>query len=217
MESGDTGKIPIFEKLTSFEPHCSEKKLHMKVETLTDKIIKSFDSSCPSQSHVNIQRVILQYRVVKFELESLSTRRLRFTEVNWKWGLDTFFALRMSYSNRVLSRRAPRYFSCPSRFATEDPQSFRTFQRWKHGFLQRQRHRKVLRACPCKNRPFKYFLIIDCPNFFYTSQAIYAMNENRLYFPRFASSIFSRFFFYRQVENHTKNWNPTFWCLRDAC
>lgn len=27
MESGDTGKIPIFEKVTSFEPHGSEKKV----------------------------------------------------------------------------------------------------------------------------------------------------------------------------------------------
>ena len=54
---------------------------------------------------------------------------------------------------------------------------------------------ELLRACPCKNRPLKFWWKIDCFNFFYTSQAIYAMNENSLYFARLAFFIFSRFFF----------------------
>ena len=57
-----------------------------------------------------------------------------------------------------------------------------------------------LRACPCKNRPLKFWWKIDCPHFFYTSQAIYAMNENSLYFARFAFFIFSRFFFVGKLK-----------------
>jgi len=45
---------------------------------------------------------------------------------------------------------------------------------------------------------------MDCPHFFYISQTTYAMNENGLYFARFAFFIFLTNFFYRQVENHTK-------------
>ena len=58
----------------------------------------------------------------------------------------------------------------------------------------------VLRPCPCKNRPPKFWKKIDCPHFFYTSQAIYAMNEYSLYFATFPFF----YFFCRQVEKHTK-------------
>ena len=34
----------------------------------------------------------------------------------------------------------------------------------------------------CKNRPLEFWWKIDCPHFFYTSQAIYAMNEKSLAF-----------------------------------
>ena len=43
-----------------------------------------------------------------------------------------------------------------------------------------------LRACPCKDRPLKFSWEMDCLHFFYRSQATYAMNENGLYFDRFA-------------------------------
>ena len=47
-----------------------------------------------------------------------------------------------------------------------------------------------LSACPCKNRPLKFSWKMDCLHFFYTSRATYAMNENGLYFDRFAFLIF---------------------------
>ena len=50
--------------------------------------------------------------------------------------------------------------------------------------------RKHLRACPCKNRPLKFSWKMDCLHFFYTGRATYAMNENGLYFDRFAFLIF---------------------------
>ena len=55
--------------------------------------------------------------------------------------------------------------------------------------------KEALRACQCKNRPLKYSWKMDCLHFFYTSQATYAMNENGLYFNRFAFLIFSGIFF----------------------
>ena len=48
----------------------------------------------------------------------------------------------------------------------------------------------ALRACPCKNRPLKFSWKMDCLHFFHTSRATYAMNENGLYFDRFAFLIF---------------------------
>ena len=52
-----------------------------------------------------------------------------------------------------------------------------------------------LRACPWKNLPLKFSWKMDCLHFFYTSQATYAMNENGLYFGRFAFLIFGGTFF----------------------
>ena len=49
---------------------------------------------------------------------------------------------------------------------------------------------KILRACPCKNRPLKFSWKTDYLHFFYTGQATYAMNENGLYFDRFNFLIF---------------------------
>ena len=58
-----------------------------------------------------------------------------------------------------------------------------------------------LRACPCRNRPLnfcgKWTALI-----FHTTQATYAMNENRLHFDGFAFFIFWGFFC-RYPENHT--------------
>ena len=50
MERSDTGKIPIFEKLSSFSLHGSEISSIGKLKPNTDEIIKSFDFSCPSQT-----------------------------------------------------------------------------------------------------------------------------------------------------------------------
>ena len=60
-----------------------------------------------------------------------------------------------------------------------------------------------LRACPCRNRPLKFSWKMDCLHFFYTSQATYAMNENHLYFDRFAVFKLLRNFFCMHPENHT--------------
>ena len=64
-------------------------------------------------------------------------------------------------------------------------------------------YRELLRACPCKNRPLKFSWKMNCLHFFYTSQATYAMNEQGLYYDRFAFLIFLRTFFGRHPENHT--------------
>ena len=60
MESGDAGKIPIFEKLKSFLLRGSKISCIETLKPNTDRIHKSFDFSWPSQNHVNIQEVILQ-------------------------------------------------------------------------------------------------------------------------------------------------------------
>ena len=76
----------------------------------------------------------------------------------------------------------------------------------------------VLRACPCKNRPLKFSWKMDCLHFFYTSRATYAMNENGLYFDRFAFLIFWGIFFVGTPKTtQTGNWNPKNWGLRYAC
>ena len=59
------------------------------------------------------------------------------------------------------------------------------------------------RTCPCKNRPLKFSWKMDCLHFFYASQATYAMNENHLYFDRFAFFIFFEEYFCTYPENHT--------------
>lgn len=48
-----------------------------------------------------------------------------------------------------------------------------------------------LRACPCKNQRLKFSWKMHRLHFFYTSQATYAINENDLYFDRFAFLIFN--------------------------
>ena len=75
-----------------------------------------------------------------------------------------------------------------------------------------------LRACPCKNRPLKFSWKMYCLHFFYTSRATYAMNENGLYFDRFAFLIFWGIFFVSTPKTtQTGNWNPKNWGLRYAC
>ena len=75
----------------------------------------------------------------------------------------------------------------------------------------------LLRACPCKNRPLKFSWKMDCLHFSYTSRATYAMNENGLYFDRFAFLIFWGIFFVATPTTQTGNWNPKNWGLRHAC
>ena len=75
-----------------------------------------------------------------------------------------------------------------------------------------------LRACPCKNRPLKFSWKMDCLHFFHTSQPTYAMDENGIYFDRFAFLIFLRIFFVGTPKTtQTWNWNPKNWGLRYAC
>ena len=75
-----------------------------------------------------------------------------------------------------------------------------------------------LRACPCKNRPLKFPWKMDCLHFFYTSQITYAMNENALYFDRFAFLNFLGIFFVGTPKTtKTGNLSPKNWGLRYAC
>lgn len=59
-----------------------------------------------------------------------------------------------------------------------------------------------LRVCPCKNRTRKFSWKMDCIHFFFfSSRSAYAMEENGLYFVRFAFSIFLRNLLGRHPEN----------------
>ena len=72
-----------------------------------------------------------------------------------------------------------------------------------------------LRACPCKNRPLKFSWKMNRLHFVYTSQITYAMNENGLYFDRFAFLIFWGIFFVGAPKTtKTGNWNFKNWGLR---
>ena len=65
---------------------------------------------------------------------------------------------------------------------------------------------EMLRAGPCKNRQLTFGWKMDCLHFFYTSQATYPVDENALYFARFAFSIFERiFFFFIDKSKTTQN------------
>ena len=72
-------------------------------------------------------------------------------------------------------------------------------------------------ACPCKNRPLKFSWKMDCLHFFYTSQALYTMKENGLYFDRLPFFKSLRIFSVDTPKNtQTRNWNPQNWVLRYA-